>query len=149
LTAIRRATAADRPQVERCVAEAYAKWVPLIGRRPAPMDADYATHIAREEVSILEDEGHTVGVVVLIEEPDHLLIENVAVFPEFQGRGHGHRLLEFAEQSARAAGYREVRLYTNVKMTENIALYARVGYEETERRVEVGYSRVFMSKRLS
>jgi hypothetical protein len=33
-------------------------------------------------------------------------------------------------------------------MTENLALYARLGYEEDERRREDGFARVFMSKRL-
>jgi len=70
------------------------------------------------------------------------------VFPECQGRGYGRRLLEFAEECARTAGLPEVRLYTNVKMTENIALYERVGYEETDRAVVDGYRRVFMRKRL-
>jgi hypothetical protein len=33
-------------------------------------------------------------------------------------------------------------------MLSNIALYARLGYVETDRRVEDGFARVFMAKRL-
>jgi hypothetical protein len=33
-------------------------------------------------------------------------------------------------------------------MTRNIALYARLGYAEVERRAEHGFARVFMRKRL-
>jgi len=36
-----------------------------------------------------ESGGAVRGVVVLVWEPDHLLIENVAVDPDFQGRGIG------------------------------------------------------------
>ena len=34
------------------------------------------------------------------------------------------------------------------RMTENIALYARLGFEETGRGHEAGYDRVFMRKRI-
>jgi hypothetical protein len=34
-------------------------------------------------------------------------------------------------------------------MTENIALYARLGFVETGRGQEAGYERVFMTKRLA
>jgi hypothetical protein len=40
-------------------------------------------------------------------------------------------------------------LYTNEVMTENLAIYARLGYHETARRTEGGYSRVFMTKELN
>jgi hypothetical protein len=33
-------------------------------------------------------------------------------------------------------------------MTENLALYSRLGYVETHRGEEKGYSRVYMEKRL-
>ena len=51
-------------------------------------------------------------------------------------------------EEARRRGLPEVRLYTNVLMERNIALYAKRGYVETERRVEEGFSRVFMTLRL-
>ena len=34
-------------------------------------------------------------------------------------------------------------------MTENLAIYARLGYRETGRRTEDGYHRVFMEKLLA
>ena len=42
----------------------------------------------------------------------------------------------------------ELRLLTHQTMLSNIALYARLGYVETDRRVEDGFARVFMAKRL-
>ncbi len=51
-----------------------------------------------------------------------------------------------AEAAARAAGFRTITLYTNELMAENIALYARRGYVEVERRQEKGHRRVYMRK---
>jgi ribosomal protein S18 acetylase RimI-like enzyme len=56
--------------------------------------------------------------------------------------------MEFAERQASARGLRRMTLYTNEVMTENLAIYARLGYRETARRSESGYSRVFMAKDL-
>jgi ribosomal protein S18 acetylase RimI-like enzyme len=85
----------------------------------------------------------------LVERPDCLLIENVAVLPERQGEGIGRQLLAFAEGAARSGGFDTLRLYTHEKMTENLALYTDLGYREDERRNEDGFSRVFMSKRIA
>jgi ribosomal protein S18 acetylase RimI-like enzyme len=54
----------------------------------------------------------------------------------------------FAERSARDAGYKSIRLYTHEKMTQNIALYSRIGYVETHRGEEKGLRRVYMIKAL-
>ena len=45
MTDIRLATPADLPAVQQIVETSYADYIPLIGRRPAPMDADYAAAI--------------------------------------------------------------------------------------------------------
>jgi GNAT superfamily N-acetyltransferase len=66
-----------------------------------------------------------------------------------QKTGVGKALLEFAEAEARRLGYDSIHLSTHEKMTENQALYARIGYREYDRRVEDGYSRVYMRKRLA
>ena len=55
-------------------------------------------------------------------------------------------MLEFAERAAVDAGYRSIRLDTNEVMTENIALYTRIGYSETHRVEEKGLRRVYMIK---
>ena len=56
--------------------------------------------------------------------------------------------MTFAEGQAVAYGLPEVRLYTNEQMHENLAVYARLGFEETGRHLDGGYQRVFMRKRL-
>ncbi len=57
--------------------------------------------------------------------------------------------MRFAEEHAIAHQVNELRLYTHELMIENLSYYAKLGYEEVERRVEDGYSRIFMRKRLA
>ena len=150
MTSVRRALPPEAGAVKELVERAYAKYVPRIGRRPAPMDADYRELIALGRVSVVEAVGgQLVGAIVLVEKPDHLLIENVAVDPESQGRGIGRALLEFAEREARARGLAELRLYTHERMTENIAYYPRRGYVETHRSDDGTFHRVHFAKRLA
>jgi ribosomal protein S18 acetylase RimI-like enzyme len=111
------------------------------------MDDDYDAKTSRGEVFVADD-GAVVGVIVLLERPDHLLVENVAVDPVRQGTGIGRTLLAHAESHAAARGLGEIRLYTNEAMTENLAFYPRLGYSETGRRVEDGFRRVYYSKKL-
>jgi ribosomal protein S18 acetylase RimI-like enzyme len=119
-----------------------------MGKEPAPMLADYSARIAAGEVHVLDDGGEAVGFVVLRPDADALFIENVAVEPATQRKGHGQALLEFAEREARRLGLLTLRLYTNAAMTENVAYYLRHGFCETERRDDEGYERVFFEKRL-
>jgi ribosomal protein S18 acetylase RimI-like enzyme len=147
--AIRAATPDDVAAVERVVESAYALYVERIGKKPGPMLDDYAARIAEGAVSVLLDAGAVVGVLVLLPEPDHLLLDNVAVLPSQAGRGLGRRLMNFAEAEARRRGYDEIRLYTHALMHENLALYPRLGYVEYARAAQAGYDRVFMRKRIA
>jgi len=110
---------------------------------------DYSRLIEAGAVSVVEEPGGLLAaIIVLVPKPDHLLLDNIAVRPDRQGKGLGRRLVAFAESEARRLGHAELRLYTHVTMTENIALYARLGFDETGRGQEAGYDRVFMRKRL-
>jgi ribosomal protein S18 acetylase RimI-like enzyme len=147
---IRDATPADRVAIETIVREAYAVYVDRIGKLPGPMLDDYAALIADGAVSILEEPGGAIAaILVLLPQPDHLLLDNIAVRRERQGQGLGRRLISFAETETRRLGYRELRLYTHATMTENTALYARLGFAETGRGRDAGYDRVFMTKRFN
>jgi ribosomal protein S18 acetylase RimI-like enzyme len=146
---LREASPGDREAIERVVEMAYGLYVERIGRRPAPMDADYAGLIEAGRVTVADRGGDVVGAIVLVPMADHLLVENVAVDPAAQRAGLGRRLMAHAEDEARALGLPELRLYTNEHMVENIAWYPRLGYRETERRAERGFGRVFFEKRLA
>lgn len=144
---IRRATLADVAGIEDIVHAAYAPYVERIGRPPAPMTVDYHAAVAgADQVHVLLDDGVPAGVLVTVAAPDHLLVENVAVAPWAQGRGHGRALLAHAEAQAHHLELTQLRLYTNALMTENLALYPRLGYVEVDRRCEDGFDRVFFVK---
>jgi len=147
---IRPADATDCVLVAECVRAAYWKYIARIGREPAPLLADYPTLIDRGVVHVLAEPNTdgVRGVIVLWPTDEAMFIENVAVHPQYQGRGFGRCLMTFAEDRARRACLPELRLYTNEAMTDNLAFYAHLGFEETSRRVEDGYSRVFLRKRL-
>jgi len=146
---IRLAGPDDRHAVEEIVTAAYVHYVERIGKPPAPMLDDYGALIAAGAVHVLDGDDRTVAaIIVLLPKPDHLLLDNVAVRPNRQGRGLGRQMVDFAESEARRLGYPEVRLYTHVTMVENIALYTRLGFVETGRGQEAGYDRIFMTKRL-
>ena len=118
---------ADAPAILALTRAAYAKWVPLIGREPWPMTADYAAAVSAHRIDLLYDGTALVGLIETIRAPDHVLVENLAVAPAHQGRGHARRLMAHAEQLA--AGLGEIRLYTNSRFATNIALYQRLGFE--------------------
>ncbi|MBI1775310.1 MAG: GNAT family N-acetyltransferase [Proteobacteria bacterium] len=148
LSDIRLAEPADLPAVERIVRDAYTKYIERIGKPPGPMLDDYAERIKERAVWVLVDAGVVAGILVLLFEADHVLLDNVAVDPRSRGKGLGRVLIGFAEAEARRRGYGEIRLYTHQKMRENIAMYPRLGYEETGRGEQSGYERVFFRKRL-
>ena len=144
----RPATAADAAAIARCVEAAYSPYIERIGGPPGPMLDDYTETIRNHRVFVIDSGGEIVGAIVLIEERGTILLDNVAVLPSRQGEGIGRRLILFAEEQARRLGYDCIDLYTHEMMTENLALYARNGYEEVERRVERGFPRIYMRKRL-
>jgi len=146
---IRPAVAADVPRIEAIVETAYAKYVARIGKKPGPMLDDYRARVAQGNAWVAEVDGAVVGLLVLLPEPGYLLLDNVAVAPEAHGKGVGRALIAFAEDETRRRGHAEIRLYTHEKMVENIAMYPRLGYEETHRAEQAGYQRVFMRKRLA
>jgi ribosomal protein S18 acetylase RimI-like enzyme len=148
VAAIRQATIRDTDTVRECVREAYSKYVERIGREPAPMLVDYEAAIVAGEAWVLVDGDETAGVLVMRPENGHLFVETVAVRPGRQGSGLGRKLMAFAEQAATSRGLDEIRLYTNEKMVENLPFYRGLGFEETGRKLDEGYRRVFMKKRL-
>jgi ribosomal protein S18 acetylase RimI-like enzyme len=148
---IRPATAADVPAIASLVHRAYAHYIERIGRRPSPMNDDHAAHVAKGDQYVLVDgdaAGAIIGAIVIVTRADHVYVDNVAVAPERQGEGLGRALLEFADAEALRRGQRELRLVTNVVMTENQQIYARLGYEDVGRERVGVYHRVLFRKRL-
>ncbi|MCI0159006.1 GNAT family N-acetyltransferase [Leifsonia shinshuensis] len=138
----------DVAGIEALVREAYEPYVERIGAEPGPLLDDYRAIVADGRATVVRRDGAVVALLVMSVAADHVLVENVAVAESERGGGLGGRLLDLADERARAAGVGEVRLYTNAAMTENLAYYPRRGFRETGRRVDGRYSRVFFSRRV-
>jgi len=145
----RRAGPSDAPAVAALVHAAYRHYVERIGITPRPMTDDYHQVIRDYQVTVAEQAAAIAGVIVLRITEEGFLIDNVAVHPSHRGRGLGRALLDLAEADARRAGFGSVYLYTHEKMTQNLALYSKIGYIEYDRRHEKGFSRVYMRKHLA
>jgi len=143
---IRPASASDLSAMTRIIADAYHKYVQRIGKAPGPMLDDYPAHVRRHTAWVVESDAMVLGLIVLLPERDHLMLDNVAVDPAHHGRGVGRALMTFAEQEAVRRGYTELRLYTHEMMTENLAMYPALGWQETGRGEQAGYRRVFFRK---
>jgi ribosomal protein S18 acetylase RimI-like enzyme len=132
---LRPARLAEAELVREISAEAYLPaYEPIIGAAPRPAFEDYRPRIERGEVWLLEMPDGLAGLAVLEQKPDHLLVYSIAVKPGQQRKGYGRMLLRFAEGHAAALGLRELRLYTNQRMTENLRLYRACGFAESGRR---------------
>jgi ribosomal protein S18 acetylase RimI-like enzyme len=147
-SAIRKALPGDAKPVLALIRASYAKYVPRIGREPAPMADDYAAEIARGNCWVLDGPGRLSGALVMRGKDGFWFVDTVGVDPGDQGKGVGKALMAFAEEEGRRRGFAVLRLYTNAKMTENMPFYERLGFKITGRRMEDGFDRVFFEKRL-
>ena len=145
---MRRGVAADAAAIRALTRQAYARWTPVIGREPKPMTADYEEAVRKNRFDLLYVEGELVGLIETIPQAGHLLVENVAVSPSFQGRGYGRKLMAHAEQLAASSGFNEIRLYTNELFAENVRLYGKLGYRVDREEEFKGGVAVHMSKPL-
>ncbi len=147
--AFRPARPDDADAIRALVRAAYAKWIPIIGREPRPMQADYAVAVREHDFDIaVTPDGEMVALIETMLRSDHLWIENIAVAPARQGQGLGMLLLGRAEARARAAGRNELRLLTNGRMDVNIALYRRLGFTRDREEPFGDGTVVYMSRRL-
>jgi hypothetical protein len=69
LVKIRQASASDENAIQRCAEQAYGPDVALIGRKPAPMMADYGAQIASGHVHVASGpDGNFKGFIVFVPE---------------------------------------------------------------------------------
>lgn len=139
---------ADLPEVKAIALAAYQPYVQRIGARPGPMDADYAAALHAGNVTVVEISSGIAAFLILRSQDDHMLLENIAVAPDYQGQGLGRKLICHAQAETRKKGFERILLYTHVKMTENIELYTRYGFVHIEDREEHGLLRRYMVKTL-
>ena len=151
---IRRATKDDVARIVEIARAAYIKYVPRMGREPPPMLADFAAEVAAGRVVVIEIARAVEGYLISWPKMEAYFIDNIAVDPAHQGLGLGRQLMEYAVRETKRHNLSAIQLYTNATMTENLAMYARMGFVETHRvmetqfHIETGFPRVYMCRML-
>ena len=139
---IRPATADDVATIRAIARAAYAPYVSRLGFEPPPMRQDFAADLAGGDLFVTYDLS---GYVVFCRREADIYLHNVAVSPDRHGSGIGRALIDFVEARAAALDL-PVLLHTNEVMRENLAIYARLGYREIDRRTQNGLRRVYFRK---
>lgn len=143
---VRAAKTKDLPAIAAIAEAAFAVHIPAVGRRPAPMDADFDAQLAAGQLYVI---GRPLAAYACwFARGDHIHLEALAVAPDQQGKGFGGLLIAAAQAAARAEGLAAVELYTNAAMTANLALYQRLGFEVVARKQINGFDRVYFRKDL-
>ena len=145
----RLATLDDVDRVTTLIVAAYRDYIPRLGRNPQPMDDNYTTFVAENQLWVMEHRDEISGVLVCQHNDDHTLMRTVAISPEQQRKGLGSQLMMHAEQLALGEGNTTLRLYTNEVMTGYVELYEGLGYSETHRSGPEGKQVVYMIKELN
>jgi GNAT superfamily N-acetyltransferase len=145
---LRRAHASDAVSITACAIEAFRHYIPRLGLMPIPMTKDYGAAIANVQVWVATQQDEAIAALVLDITDEGFLVDVIAVRPAHQGTGVGRALLELAEREALRQGHDSIYLFTNEKMTENRALYERIGYVEYKRLTLAERTRVFLRKPL-
>ncbi len=82
---LRRAAPDDAPAIRELTRAAYAKWVPVIGREPRPMMADYAEAVREHLIDLLFAGEELAGLIETVPESDHLLSKTWRFHLHFKG----------------------------------------------------------------
>ena len=82
-----------------------------------------------------------VGCVFAQAKDDALYIGKLAVRPDLRGAGIGRKLVEAAREEARRRGLAMLELQTRIELTENHAMFARMGFVKTAETAHEGFDR--------
>jgi len=81
------------------------------------------------------------GCVFVRRKEDALYIGKLAVRPSMHGRGIGNALVAAARAEARVLGLKALELQTRIELTENHAVFAKMGFIKTGETRHQGYDR--------
>ena len=110
------------------------------------MVADFAEHLRQNELELITFEDAPVGYVVSWLSDGVLFVDNIAITAHMRGQGLARTVFDQLSERGRASSANAIELYTNEKMTANLALYPKLGFEEFDRRSEDGFARVYFRK---
>lgn len=131
---IRKANIEDADGLRRCMHRAYSIYAErMAGESLPPLEIDYTAEIQNYPTWVAESEGQIIGGLIMCFDLEGATLSNIAVDTDFQGHGLGRGLLSFAENQAKHHGFAILHLATHVLLTENLAIYSRLGWKETTR----------------
>ena len=149
---IHRAELQDAESLRTIARQAYAHYRDRMDRDPAPMHAEFTTHILKDIVFVAKGDdaqSEIHGYAVLINQDSGWLLDNIAVEPSHKSIGIGTKLLASCEAHLIDLNVAKYRLYTNVVMRETLAWYLSLGFVEIDRRMEDGFHRVYLERHLN
>lgn len=100
--------------------------------------------IADRIVLVAEMNDGVAGCAVLSIDGSRAHLVNIAVDPDFKGKGIGRALLEAVESRALRDGATGIALATHAGIPENVTLYQHLGWSKTSR----NGNKVLMNKKL-
>lgn len=105
--------------------------------------ADPATTGTMPAAACQEREGGSriLACMVLTPRPGALYLGKLAVAAEARGRGLSRRMVAQAERRARALGLPRIELQSRVELTENHAVFRRLGFQQTGATAHAGHDR--------
>ena len=128
----RKAGREDVQGIESCIDAAYSVYADKIADLP-DVSGGVATDIVQDHVWVALSDQQIVGVAIAVHAGSSMKLANIAVDPNFSGRGIAAKLFELVTQKAAQLGCREIVLNTHAEMTGNLGLYAHWGFAETGR----------------
>lgn len=130
---VRLATEADSAAIADVLYAAFSafkpEYTPEAFAVVTPSAKEVATRFAEGPIWVAERGGKAVGTVSVSTEPEGLYIRSMAVHPEAQGVGVGHKLLDSVEGFLQAGDIERVFLYTTYFVPGAKVLYEKHGFE--------------------
>ena len=145
---IRSALKGDAKMMQAIASAAYQPYIEEMGRKPAPIIADFDAHIAKDVCLVLWPAGKIAGYAVILHRADGYWLENIAVHPEHHKKGLGTALIKAVEAIIRPRAD-HYQLYTNIVMQSNARWYLSLGSKQTKEAVEDGFHRLYFKTTLS
>ncbi len=96
---------------------------------------------ALDAVLVIEVAGAPVACMSAIVKPDCLYVGRLAVDAQYRGQGLARRLMDAAERLAMAQGILEIELGSRVELTENHAVFLKMGFVKVRDQSHRGYDR--------
>ncbi len=141
---LRTAEPGDANAIETCITSAYADAIRKIADIP-DVASGIEGDIANRNVLVAEEGGQLLGVIIYGLKSGVMMVFNLAVVPQAQGRGLARKLLAAAEADALTAGLSMLCLRTHRLLGATRAMYTHLGWHE----VEVNGNSVMMQKNVT